>query len=78
MCFGLKLLGRIHGSALYTFLLSRLPALRPRASKVRQKTHQSTATIRYGDPGVAASVVSEWHHTYYCGRRIIVDFARRG
>ena len=43
-----------------------LPAVLPsrfalRASKVCQKTHQSTATIRYGDPGVAASVVSEWH-----------------
>ena len=60
-----------------------LPAVLPsrfalRTLKVRQKTHQSTATIRYGDPGVAASVVSEWHHTYYCGRRIIVDYARRG
>ena len=36
------------------------------------------ATIRYGDSGVPAKVVSERHHTYYSGRHIIVDYTRRG
>ena len=48
------------------------------AVEVRHKTHQATATVRYSDPSAAAAAVDQWNHTYYAGRRIIVEYARRG
>ena len=69
--------GARRGCNLY-LLPSFLPAARFHRLEVRQKSHRSTATIRFHDGAAAARVVSEWHHTYYCGRRISVDYARQG